>query len=68
MRVYLDVPYSDKDLAKRRGAKWDAQRKRWYVMSTPDLSSVWKWVSLNQPKKANQPLAREGKATALAHC
>lgn len=29
-RVWLDVPYSQKDQAKAFGARWDAQARRWY--------------------------------------
>lgn len=29
-RVYLDVPYEDKDQAKVAGARWDPTAKRWY--------------------------------------
>jgi hypothetical protein len=31
MRINLVVPFSDKDKAKARGAKWDSQSKVWYV-------------------------------------
>lgn len=31
-RLYLNVPYAEKDEAKRLlGARWDAQRRQWYV-------------------------------------
>lgn len=29
-RVYLDVPFAEKDQAKAAGARWDAAAKRWY--------------------------------------
>lgn len=29
-RVYLNVPYAEKDEAKIYGAKWDAERRKWY--------------------------------------
>lgn len=31
MRINLSVPYSDKDLAKELGAKWDCIEKTWYI-------------------------------------
>lgn len=31
MRLYLDVPYQEKDRAKALGAKWDAKVKKWYT-------------------------------------
>lgn len=30
-RTYLLVPFEEKDLAKVRGAKWDAEKKAWYA-------------------------------------
>src|SRR5690349_15635188 len=30
-RVWLDVPYSEKDEAKRLGARWDPASRRWYA-------------------------------------
>lgn len=29
-KVYLNVPYSEKDIAKNLGAKWDPSKKKWY--------------------------------------
>ncbi len=36
-RLYLNVPYAEKDAAKQLGAKWDAKAKRWFI--TPELQS-----------------------------
>ena len=30
-RVYLTVPYAEKDDAKALGAKWDREAKSWYA-------------------------------------
>lgn len=30
-RIYLNVPYVDKEVAKRYGAKWHPERKQWYI-------------------------------------
>jgi len=30
-RIYLKVPYANKDDAKIKGAKWDATKKSWYI-------------------------------------
>ena len=32
-RVYLNVPFSMKDHAKKKGAKWDGKKKSWFVYS-----------------------------------
>lgn len=31
-RVYLSVPYSEKDVVKGLGGRWDAGKKQWYIM------------------------------------
>lgn len=30
MNIYLNCPYSQKDIAKQHGARWDAARKQWF--------------------------------------
>ncbi|MFK5948981.1 MAG: DUF5710 domain-containing protein [Methylococcales bacterium] len=42
-RIYLNVPYSQKDEAKALGAKWDANKKRWYASNNLDDSLFKKW-------------------------
>jgi hypothetical protein len=32
-RVYLVVPFAEKEEAKRLGARWDAVAKKWYALS-----------------------------------
>ena len=33
-KVYVDVPYSEKEDAKTYGAKWDPKRKKWYFIKS----------------------------------
>jgi integron integrase len=42
-RVYLKVPFADKDEAKRLGARWDKESKRWFVHGGRDLTPFAKW-------------------------
>jgi len=30
-RAYVDVPFAEKDEAKRLGARWDMAERRWYA-------------------------------------
>jgi len=32
-KIYLDVPYEKKNEAKIMGAKWDINKKKWYIMN-----------------------------------
>ena len=44
-RQYLNVPFSDKDEAKRHGAKWDPDKKKWYHEGdhpNPEKFDQWK--------------------------
>lgn len=43
MRMNLKVPFADKEQAKKLGARWDATRKVWYVVSNADLAPFSKW-------------------------
>ena len=35
--IYLNVPYNEKDEAKNLGAKWDNDKKKWYI---PQVDSI----------------------------
>jgi antirestriction protein ArdC/phage/plasmid primase-like uncharacterized protein len=51
-RIYLAVPYEEKDAAKELGARWDRGRKSWYVRAGTDLETVAKWLpEANTPKR-----------------
>lgn len=43
-RIDLQVPFSEKDDAKRLGARWDAGRKVWYVPDGLEASSFTRWI------------------------
>ena len=42
-KKYLDVAYKDRDLAKRLGARWDPNVKRWYCPKGSDLERIFAW-------------------------
>lgn len=31
-RIYLNVPYAQKNFAKQFGARWDANKRQWYCI------------------------------------
>lgn len=51
MRINLQCPFQDKDLAKQRGARWDPRLRVWYVQDVADLSPFAAW--LPQPATAS---------------
>ncbi|MBS8275603.1 DUF1738 domain-containing protein [Thalassospira tepidiphila] len=50
-RIYLNVPFSDKDEAKALGAKWDRRAKAWYAHDDMELEPFKRW----QETKAKAP-------------
>ena len=52
VRVYLSIPFKDKDKAKELGCRWDAIRKKWYCIdSDHGKSNISKCIQIwNNPK------------------
>lgn len=42
-RAWLDVPFSDKDVAKALGARWDPAARRWYAPG-PGMPAFVRWA------------------------
>lgn len=42
-RIYIDVPYAQKDEAKLLGARWDVEVRRWYITDKQDVLLFSKW-------------------------
>lgn len=55
MRVNLQVPYSQRDLARRRGARWDKGRKVWFVENAADLGPFIRWMPEHLTKAHDAP-------------
>ncbi|ASR33859.1 DNA primase [Prauserella marina] len=43
-RIWLDVPYREKDPAKAAGARWDPAAKRWYA-PRPGMTELERWAA-----------------------
>lgn len=50
-RINLQVPYSDKDAAKRFGARWDPTLKLWYIPAGVNPEPLRQWIPA--PQAAN---------------
>jgi len=46
-RKYLFVPYTEKDLAKAAGARWDKKARAWYVGPKADIQTLQRWLPEN---------------------
>lgn len=48
-KLFVVVPYCDKDEAKSLGARWDAGVKSWYIdLEKIDPDSFAKWIPAEQ--------------------
>ena len=59
-KIYLDVPFAQKDDAKSLGARWDPSKKKWYAPNTVDISLFAKWSN----DSSTSPLSTKHKKTA----
>ncbi len=48
-RVYLAVPYGERDVAKASGAAWDKVAKSWYAGPKADMENLQRWMPDNVP-------------------
>lgn len=63
-KTYLNVPFSEKDIAKAAGAFWDADKKKWFVGGdVPE--SLQKYASQKQPEKVSQQSTMQPGKTKL---
>ncbi|MDP1772865.1 MAG: DUF5710 domain-containing protein [Methylobacter sp.] len=42
-KIYLNVPFAQKDEAKALGARWDAVQKKWFVPADKDITLFTRW-------------------------
>ena len=43
-QIYLEVPYKDKDIVKLLGARYDGEKKKWYIPQGVDSKKFSKWM------------------------
>ena len=48
-RLLLRVPYSEKNMAKQAGAKWDRMTKHWYIDNPLLQQKVKRWLHREKP-------------------
>jgi ribonuclease HI len=63
-RTYLDCQYSEKDEAKALGARWDVQRKAWYVPEGLAVQLFIKWMPDVSNSAGKRTFACAGEARA----
>jgi len=48
-KIYLNVPFAEKDAAKALGARWDAGNKKWYIPADKDITLFEQWQTQSGP-------------------
>ncbi len=61
-RVYIDVPFREKDAAKALGARWDRRQQAWYVPSGMAYSVFSRWPRLERTNSGAARSSVESKA------
>jgi hypothetical protein len=61
MIVELNVPYEEREQAKKMGCRWNPVKKTWYVVDVDDLSVFSKWFYYWQAKPNNEREHKNGK-------
>jgi hypothetical protein len=61
MITFLEVPYIEKDQAKALGARWNPEKKKWYVKDMEDLRPFMRWMPnhLIKPHKKPAPAKKQ---------
>lgn len=65
-KIYLNVPYAEKDAAKALGAKWDAAHKKWYAPTGKDIALFTQWQIESIPLAPTKTQAKVPTATGKA--
>ena len=58
-KTYLAVPFSEKNAAKKLGAKWDGRKKSWYAPEGADMSGLNQWLPKEKHQESKPQMAPE---------
>ena len=56
--IPLEVPFDEKDEAKRRGALWDREARFWYVPAGGDPMNFTRWLPAGMASRIKQARLR----------
>ena len=52
-KFYINIPYSEKDQAKKLRAKWDPAKKSWFIPKGSNKDCFEKWLPKGQKEDAD---------------
>ena len=64
-KVYLAVPYAEKDQAKALGARWDPAVKKWYRLAEQEAALFARWQDVGA-EVSRLPSLKQGPVTEPA--
>ena len=65
-RTYLRVPYAEKEFAKKHGAKWDAEKRSWFIPENKTLPvELQKYEQVTPEKKGQLTPEKKGTGTPV---
>ncbi len=67
MRINLKVAFKDKDKAKSLGARWDYERRTWFICNMEDLTPFMRWIP-KSPAPAHTESAKQSPTPAHSSC
>jgi hypothetical protein len=59
--IILKVPYAEKDQAKALGARWNNDRKAWYVPDGQATAPFERWITSQHDALSSAPRAKSAK-------
>ena len=59
-RTYLNVPYGEKETAKKLGARWDGRIKKWYIPAYENVKSYYRFRHWFLGERSTIVLVRDG--------
>jgi len=65
-KIYLNVPFAQKDEAKALGARWDAINKKWHVSADKDMTLFAKWQAESVAVKSSGSMTSSSKISLLS--
>jgi len=61
-RIYINVPFAEKDDARKAFARWDGDKKQWYYLSDMDPKPFARWLD-GSAQPTQVPTKTESKPT-----
>ncbi len=58
-KTYLAVPFSQKNAAKKLGAKWDGRKKSWYAPEGANMAGLNQWLPKENHQESKPQMAPE---------